>query len=67
MKWMNDTEITPKKIYILGTPESGKTTIAKKIAEKINILHIDLDTVGYNQNGRVPDKERFAITEKMAE
>ncbi len=31
------------KIYLIGMPGSGKTTIGKKLAERINYRYIDLD------------------------
>ncbi len=33
------------RIYIMGTMGSGKTTLAKKLSEKLGIKHYDLDDV----------------------
>ncbi|MCB9227769.1 MAG: AAA family ATPase [Chitinophagales bacterium] len=35
------------RIYIVGTTGSGKTTLATKIAEKLNIPLIDLDELHF--------------------
>lgn len=34
-----------KNFYIIGNMGSGKTTLAKKIAKKLNISNLDLDTI----------------------
>jgi len=31
------------KIYLIGMPGSGKTTIARKLAKQLNYTYIDLD------------------------
>ncbi len=38
-----------KTIIIAGTPGVGKTTIAKKVADKINALHIDLSELAMSK------------------
>ena len=35
----------PKKIYILGVAGSGKSTIAKKLSQELNIKSYDLDNI----------------------
>jgi adenylate kinase len=37
--------LTPIKVALLGPPASGKTYLAKKIAEHYEIHYIDVDTV----------------------
>ena len=39
--------MTYKKIYIIGGQGSGKTYLAKKLSEKLNIIHQDLDRIVY--------------------
>lgn len=54
-------EITMKKIYVTGPVGSGKTTLAKRISEKLRISYHSLDIVMYeNDNskwGNVPRDE----------
>ena len=38
------------RMYIMGPPGSGKTVIAKKIAEKTGIKNFDLDDAVYREN-----------------
>ena len=35
----------PNKIYILGTVGTGKTTLAEKLSEKLDIPNYDLDDI----------------------
>jgi len=39
-----------KRIVIIGTSCSGKTTLAKTIALKLNIKHIELDKLHWKPN-----------------
>ena len=50
---MSDLEIKGKimKIYIVGAVSSGKTTLARKLSEKLNIRYQSLDEVVH-----IPDK-----------
>ena len=36
------------KIYIIGSPASGKTTLSKKLSEKYNIKRYELDCIVYD-------------------
>ena len=40
----------PKRVVILGTSSSGKTTLAKKIAEEQGIQRIELDQLYWQPN-----------------
>lgn len=39
----------PKKIHIIGSVGSGKTTLAKKLSAKLNIPYYELDNVVWNR------------------
>ena len=39
-----------KRIHIFGGPGSGKTTLAKKMSEELNIPHYDLDNLRYKED-----------------
>ena len=38
------------KIYIIGSPSSGKTTLAKVLSKRYNIKHYELDCIVYDDN-----------------
>lgn len=52
----------PKKIHIIGSVGSGKTTLAKKLSEKLNIPFYELDNVMWKRKKsgdvRRTDEER---------
>src|SRR3989344_5259852 len=61
------------KISIIGNVGSGKTTLAKKISEKLNIPHIQLDRIWFevgglkteNRHGEGKEYVRTTIREKV--
>ncbi len=61
------------KVFLVGMPGSGKSTLGKQIAEVINIPFIDLDTVIENQeNLSIPElfkqkgENYFRVVERKA-
>ena len=57
-----------KKVYIIGAVGTGKTTLAKKMSEKLNIKMYQLDKVVWdddNGNRKRTDEEVFDIFEKI--
>ena len=46
-----------KHIFIYGVPGTGKTTIAKKLAERLNYTYIELDNVRKKAQFNVPKQE----------
>lgn len=57
----------PIKIFIVGGPGSGKTTMAKALAVKLGVVHFDLDEIKWiNKGGDVytghrPKEERIKM------
>ncbi len=49
------------KIYIIGSPGSGETTLAKVLSKRYNIKHYELDCIVYddNNNHRKRTKEEI--------
>lgn len=50
------------KIYLIGLPASGKSTVGKELAEKIKYDFVDLDQLIVQTNNQTID-EMFAISE----
>ena len=53
---MNDQKLRSKRIFLVGMPGSGKSTIGKLLAEELHINFIDLDTA-------IEERELMQITE----
>ena len=54
-----------KRVIVIGTTGSGKTTLAKKIAEKLNCPHIQIDSLFWKPNWQeATDEELFAKIEE---
>lgn len=52
------------KIYIIGPPGSGKTTLAKKLSEKYNIKYYELDLIVYDdENGHLRRSDKEILNE----
>jgi len=52
------------KIFIMGDPSSGKTTLARKLSQLIDVQYIELDLVAFPAQGpRIPLKsdEELAV------
>ena len=41
---------TPRRISIIGTTGSGKTTLGQNIAARLGISHIELDAIHWREN-----------------
>lgn len=55
-----------KRIVVIGTTSSGKSTLAKQIAEKFNFTFIELDALHWEPNWREADDEVFRQRVKEA-
>ena len=49
----------PRRVHVIGTSGSGKTTIAKAIADKLGIRHIELDAINWQPNWTELPKDEF--------
>jgi hypothetical protein len=49
----------PRRISIVGATGSGKTILAGQIAQRLNLPHIELDTMQTRGNDREPSGESF--------
>jgi adenylate kinase family enzyme len=38
------TKLVPLQVLIIGRPKSGKTTLAKSIAKKYNLIYISVES-----------------------
>lgn len=56
------------KIYVVGPPGAGKTTLAKDLSDELNIPYYELDTIIFddeNNHGRREDKEIKKLFNKI--
>ncbi|MCO4781141.1 MAG: AAA family ATPase [Candidatus Cloacimonetes bacterium] len=54
-----------KKINVIGTSGSGKSTFAKKLSKKLNIPYVEMDALFWGKNWSMPnDKVLFERLEK---
>jgi len=50
--------MTPRRVHVIGTSGSGKTTVAGAIADKLGIRHIELDAIHWQPGWtELPDDE----------
>ena len=49
----------PRRVHVKGTSGSGKTTVAKAIAEKLGIRHIELDAIYWQPSWTELPKDEF--------
>ena len=58
-----------RRIVVVGTAGSGKTTVGRRLAEILDIPHIELDAVHWGPNWTLPsvDDFRARVAEALAE
>lgn len=47
---MPDTRIPGRRIVVVGTTGSGKTTLARQLAERFGCSHIEADALNWGPN-----------------
>ncbi len=57
---MTPSPPTPgQRIAIVGTTGSGKTTLARQLAERLNLRHVELDALHWGPNWTEPPPDEF--------
>ena len=51
--------MTPRRVHVIGTSGSGKTTVARAIADKLGIRHIELDAINWQSEWTDLPKDEF--------
>ncbi len=49
----------PRRVHVVGTSGSGKTTVARAIADKLGIRHIELDAINWQPGWTELPKDQF--------
>jgi adenylate kinase family enzyme len=47
------------RLYVVGIPGSGKTTVSRTIAERLGITHVELDALFHGPNWSLPPAGEF--------
>ncbi|MBS1788447.1 MAG: AAA family ATPase [Acidobacteria bacterium] len=55
-----------KRVVVIGTSGTGKTTFAGKLARLLNVPHIELDQLHWNPNWRETPRDQFIEKVKVA-
>ena len=55
---MNNSSL-PQRICIIGTSGAGKTTLARQVAQKLNIPHFELDSLFWEPNWVTAPRDIF--------
>jgi len=51
--------MTPRRVHVIGTSGTGKTTVARAIADKLGIRHIELDAINWQPEWTELPKDEF--------
>ena len=58
MRNMNNSSL-PQRICVSGTSGAGKTTLARQVAQKLNIPHFELDSLFWEPNWVTAPRDIF--------
>ncbi len=51
--------MSPRRVHVVGTSGSGKTTVARAIADKLGIRHIELDAINWQPGWTELPQDQF--------
>ena len=57
----NEQSAVMKKINVVGTSGSGKSALARKLAETLSIEYIEMDALFWGRNWQLPSDEEFFL------
>ena len=55
-----------RRVFVVGTSGSGKTTAPKSIAQKVGLTHVELDSLFHGPNWTRPEPEDFKARVRQA-
>lgn len=55
-----------RRVIVIGSSGAGKTTLAKQLSAKLNIPHVELDSLYHQANWRPASDEEFLASVKAA-
>lgn len=53
------TSLRPRRVAVVGTSGSGKTTFSLRLAERLRLRHVELDAHFWEPNWQQPDRAEF--------
>lgn len=48
-----------RRLSVVGIPGSGKTTVSRRLAERLELTHVELDALFHGPNWTQPPREEF--------
>ena len=63
---MSQLSATPRRIVVVGTSGSGKTTVARNLARRLGIPHVELDALHWDPDWTPAPDFRERVTEALS-